>query len=129
MQLAHLLPWPLPGVARYALANLIRLVVLELIGMAVSLYTAFGMIVLIIRRLPGKSRSHADTSWMDWVLLFFFAAQVFTGIGIALSSAWDRFGSSAVACPGYGRSYVSSRTPRLWWLFQRSFSFTFCWVS
>jgi nitrate reductase gamma subunit len=100
--LAHLLPWLLPGAARYALANPIRLVVLELIGLAVSLYTAFGIIVLIIRRLPGNSRAHAVTSWMDWVLLFFLAVQVFSGIGIAL---FDRWGS---------QWFLSSVVPWLW---------------
>ncbi len=100
--LAHLLPWLFPGVARYALSNPIFLVVVELIGLALSLFTAFGLIVLIIRRLPGNSRAHAVTSWMDWVLLFFFAAQVLSGIGVALFERWGSLW------------FLSSVVPWLW---------------
>src|SRR5581483_9197401 len=73
-----------------------------LIGLALSLYTAFGLVVLIIRRLPGGSRAHAVTSWMDGVLLFLFAAQIFSGFGVAL---FDRWGSLW---------FLSSVVPWLW---------------
>ena len=100
--LGHLIPWLIPGVARYVLADPIRLVVLELLGLALSLFTAFGLVVLIVRRLPGAGRAEAVTSWMDWVLLFFFALQVLSGIGVAL---FDRWGSLW---------FLSSVTPWLW---------------
>ena len=100
--LGHLIPWLVPGVARYVLADPIRLVILELLGLALSLFTAFGLIVLIVRRLPGASRAGAVTSWMDWVLLFFFALQVLSGIGVAL---FDRWGSLW---------FLSSVVPWLW---------------
>lgn len=100
--LAHLIPWIIPGVARYVLGNPLRLAILELIGLALSLFTAFGLIVLIIRRLPGNSRAHAVTSWMDGVLLFLLAVQTFSGIGVAL---FDRWGSLW---------FLSSIVPWLW---------------
>ena len=53
------------------LSDPVRLVIVEFLGLAVSLFTIFGLIVLIIRRLPGKSRARAVTSWMDWVIFFF----------------------------------------------------------
>lgn len=100
--LAHLIPWIIPGVARYVLADPVRLVILELIGLALSLFTAFGLIVLIVRRLPANSRAHAVTSWMDGVLLFLLAVQTFSGIGVAL---FDRWGSLW---------FLSSIVPWLW---------------
>jgi nitrate reductase gamma subunit len=100
--LGHLIPWLVPGAARYVLADPIRLVILELLGLALSLFTVFGLAVLIIRRLPGASRAEAVTSWMDWVLLFFFALQVVSGIGVAL---FDRWGSLW---------FLSSVAPWLW---------------
>lgn len=100
--LAHLIPWIIPGVARYVLGDPVRLVILELIGLALSLFTAFGLIVLIIRRLPGNSRAHAVTSWMDGVILFLLAVQTFSGIGVAL---FDRWGSLW---------FLSSIVPWLW---------------
>ncbi len=126
--LAHLVPWLLPGVARYALSNPVCLVAVELLGLAVSLFTAFGLIVLVIRRLPGKSRAHAVTSWMDWVLLFFFAVQVFTGIGVALFDRWALCGFSVASFPGCGRSYGSNRMWRLSWR-TGFYSVPFCWGS
>jgi nitrate reductase gamma subunit len=86
--LGHLIPFIIPGFAHYVLSDPIRLVILELIGLAFSFATAFGLIMLIIRRLPGVSRAQAVTSWMDSLLLAVFALQIGSGIGIALSDRW-----------------------------------------
>jgi nitrate reductase gamma subunit len=100
--LAHLIPWIIPGAARYVLGDPVRLVILELIGLALSIFTLFGLVVLIIRRMPGNSRAHAVTSWMDGVLLFLLAVQTLSGIGVAL---FDRWGSLW---------FLSSIVPWLW---------------
>lgn len=86
--LAHLIPFIIPGFAAYVFSDPIRLVILELIGLAFSFTTALGLIVLIGRRLPGVSRAQAVTSWMDVLVLILFAVQVASGIGLALFNRW-----------------------------------------
>lgn len=100
--LAHLLAWLFPGAAAAILGNGIRLFVFEAIGLALALFAALGVILLIIRRLPTDSRARAVTSGMDWVLLLVLLIQVFTGIGVAL---FDRWGSLW---------YLSTAVPWLW---------------
>src|SRR5579875_759552 len=53
--LAHLLAALFPQVAGWILGGRIRLLVLELTGMALAFFALFGLIVLIIRRLPSNS--------------------------------------------------------------------------
>jgi nitrate reductase gamma subunit len=100
--LAHLLAWLFPGSAAAILSNGTRLFIFEAVGLALALFAALGIIVLIIRRLPTDSRARSVTSGMDWVLLFFLLVQVFTGMGIAL---FDRWGSLW---------YLSTAIPWLW---------------
>jgi nitrate reductase gamma subunit len=100
--LAHLLAWLFPGAAAAILGNSIRLFVFEAVGLALALFAALGVILLIIRRLPTDSRARSVTSGMDWILLFFLLVQVFTGIGVAL---FDRWGSLW---------YLSTAVPWLW---------------
>ena len=100
--LAHLLAWLFPGAAGAILGNGVRLFIFEAIGLALALFAGVGIILLIIRRLPSDSRARSVTSGMDWVLLFFFLIQVFTGIGVAL---FDRWG---------GQWYLSTAVPWLW---------------
>ncbi len=100
--LAHLLAWLFPDAAAAVLGNGVRLFVFETIGLALALFAAVGLIVLIIRRLPTNSRAGSVASGMDWVLLIFLLVQVFTGIGVAL---FDRWGSLW---------YLSTAVPWLW---------------
>jgi len=100
--LAHLLAWLFPGPAAAVLGNSTRLFVFEAVGLALAFFAAFGVILLIIRRLPTHSRARSVTSGMDWILLFFLLVQVFTGIGGAL---FDRWGSLW---------YLSTAVPWLW---------------
>ena len=86
--LAHLLAALLPGVAGWLLGGQIRRLVLEVTGMALGLYTLFGLLVLIARRLVPRSLAHAVTSYMDGVLLFVLLIQVGSGIGIAIFDRW-----------------------------------------
>ncbi|HET9099142.1 MAG TPA: respiratory nitrate reductase subunit gamma [Acidobacteriaceae bacterium] len=86
--LAHLLAALLPGVAGWLLGGQIRRLVLEVTGMALGLYTLFGLLVLIARRLVPRSLAHAVTSYMDGVLLFVLLIQIGSGIGIAFFDRW-----------------------------------------
>ncbi len=88
--LAHLFAALFPGVAGWILGERYRLLVLELTGIGLALLALFGLIVLIIRRLPTKSLVRAVTTNLDGLLLAVLLLQVVTGLGIAL---FDRWGS------------------------------------
>ncbi len=88
--LAHLLAALFPGAARTILADPTRRVVLEVAGMALALFAIFGILTLIVRRLPRRSLARPATSTMDWILLVVLAVQVLAGFGVAL---FDRWGS------------------------------------
>lgn len=100
--LAHLLAWLFPAAAASILGNATRLFIFEAIGLALALFAAVGLIVLIIRRLPISSRAGTVASGMDWVLLITLLIQVITGIGVAL---FDRWGSLW---------YLTTAVPWLW---------------
>jgi len=86
--LAHLLAALLPGAAGWLLGSEIRRLVLEVTGMALGLYTFFGLVVLIIRRLAPKSLAQAVTTYMDGVVLFALLVQVGSGIAVAIFDRW-----------------------------------------
>lgn len=106
--LAHLLAFLLPGTATLILASPVRLFVAEAVGLALGFYTMFGLTVLVIRRLPGRSRASAVSSWMDWVLLLFLAVQVATGVAVALFDRWGSLWFLSSAVP-WLRSLVTFR--------------------
>ena len=99
---AHLLAWLFPGLMGAILGFGMRLFVFEVAGLALALFAAVGIVVLIVRRLPTESRARAVTSPMDWVLLFLLLVQVLTGAAVAL---FDRWGS---------RWFLSTAAPWLW---------------
>src|SRR5574338_837123 len=86
--LAHLLAAFFPGAAEWLLGNRIRLLILELTGIALAFYALFGLIVLIVRRLPTGSRVRRVTSYMDGIVLGFFLVEVATGLIIAIFNRW-----------------------------------------
>ncbi len=86
--LAHLLAALLPRAAGWLLGAEIRRLVLEVTGMALGLYTLFGLIVLIMRRLAPKSLVQAATTYMDGVVLFVLLIQIGSGIAIAIFDRW-----------------------------------------
>ena len=86
--LAHLLAALLPGMAGWLLGGEIRRLVLEVTGMALGLYTLFGLIVLIVRRLAPKSLVQAVTTYMDGLILFVLLIQIGSGIAIAIFDRW-----------------------------------------
>jgi nitrate reductase gamma subunit len=100
--LAHLFAAFLPGVTSWLLGGSIRRLVLELTGMGLGLYTLFGLIVLIARRLAPRSLAQATTTYMDGVLLFALLIQVASGVGVAIFNRWG------------GAWYVHTAVPWFW---------------
>lgn len=86
--LAHLLAAFLPSAAGWLLGGEIRRLVLEVTGMALGLYTFFGLIVLILRRMAPKSLVQAATTYMDGLILFVLLVQIGSGVGIAIFDRW-----------------------------------------
>ncbi len=99
--LAHLFSAIFPAAAGFVLGSRIRLLVLELTGMSLGLYTLFGLVVLILRRLPTESAVRAVTSVMDGVLLAVLLAQVATGVATAISERWGSLWYLKTAVPWF----------------------------
>jgi len=99
--LAHLFAGLFPSAAGWILGGRIRLLVLELTGIALALFALFGLIVLIIRRLPMNSLARRVTSYMDGILLGFFLIQVVTGLGIAVFERWGSLWYLKTAVPWF----------------------------
>lgn len=99
--LAHLLAALFPQAASAILGDRIRLLILEITGVSLATFALFGIITLIIRRLPSASRVRAVTSIMDGVLLFFLLVQVITGITIALFDRWGSLWYLKTAVPWF----------------------------
>jgi nitrate reductase gamma subunit len=99
--LAHLLAALFPQAAAAILGNRIRLLILEMTGVSLAIFALFGIVILIIRRLPSDSRVRAVTSIMDGVLLFFLLVQVITGITIALFDRWGSLWYLKTAVPWF----------------------------
>lgn len=86
--LAHLLAAFFPGAAGWLLGEADRRLVLEVTGIGIALYTFFGLIVLIIRRLIPGSLPHKVTTYMDGIVLFALLIQIGSGIAIAIFDRW-----------------------------------------
>src|SRR6478672_9988439 len=99
--LAHLCAGLFPAAAAFLLGGRIRLMVLEFTGMALALYALFGIVILIIRRLPTDSLVRRVTSHMDGVLLFFLLIQVVTGFSVALLFRWGGLWYLKTAVPWF----------------------------
>jgi nitrate reductase gamma subunit len=100
--LAHLIAWLLPGATLAVLGGGLRLAVIETTGLALSVWAAIGLAILMVRRLPPVSRAAASTSPMDWIVLVFLAVQVVTGLLVALFNRWGSLW------------YVHAAAPWLW---------------
>lgn len=98
---AHLLAALFPSLAESALGSPVRRLVLELTGMALALYTLFGLIMLIARRLAPKSLAQKVTSYMDGVLLFVLLVQTASGAGIAIFNRWGGLWYLQTAVPWF----------------------------
>lgn len=99
--LAHLFAGLFPGAAGFILGGRIRLMVLELTGMSLAIFALFGLIVLIVRRMPMKSLSRQVTSYMDGILLACLLVQVVTGLLIAIFDRWGSLWYLKTAVPWF----------------------------
>ena len=100
--LAHVFAWLFPGLTGSILGFGTRLFVFEVAGLALALFAAVGIVIVIARRRRTLSRTRAVTSPMDWVLLFVLLPEVLTGAAVAL---FDRWGS---------HWFLSTAAPWLW---------------
>jgi nitrate reductase gamma subunit len=82
----------------------VRLLVLEVTGLALGLMALFGLVNAMIRRAQ-SSRIRIITNKSDWVLLTLLLVQIVLGILVAIYNGW---GSSW---------FAASATPWLWSLF------------
>ncbi len=80
----------------------LRLYLLESTGLALGLWAAFGVTVLIIRR-TSSPRVRRVTTPMDTVVLVVIAIQILTGLWIALGYRWGSYWGTSVFVP-YVRS-------------------------
>jgi nitrate reductase gamma subunit len=83
----------------------LRLYMLEATGLALALWAAFGITVLIVRR-HSSARIRRVTSPMDAVVLIVIATQIASGIWIAIGYRWGSYWGTAVFVP-YTRSLLS----------------------
>lgn len=103
--LAHLAALLVPSGFELWNGSPVRLYLLEGTGLALALWTLFGLGVLIIRRIR-SSRIRAVTTPMDVVVLGVILVQVVTGIWIAAGYRWGSFWGTSVFVP-YIRSLLA----------------------
>lgn len=82
----------------------LRLYILEATGLALGLWAAFGITMLLIRRRTSH-RVRRVTTPMDVVVLLIVATQIVTGIIIAVAYRWGSFWGTGVFVP-YVRSLL-----------------------
>lgn len=82
----------------------VRLYLLEITGLALAFWAAFGIAVLIVRR-HSSARVRRVTTPMDAVVLIIIATQIVTGIWIAIGYRWGSYWGTAVFVP-YVRSLI-----------------------
>jgi nitrate reductase gamma subunit len=82
-------------------AEPLRLMALELTGLALALLTLVGLVNIIVRRLEYRLARRVTTA-LDWVVYALLLVQVASGIGIAVVHGW---GSSW---------FATNLTPWLW---------------
>jgi nitrate reductase gamma subunit len=99
--IAHFLAFLVPSAWGSLLGSPLRLVLLEVTGMALSITTLISLVILIFRRILNP-RVNAVTSNIDWLLLAALLLQVATGVHIAISLRWG------------GVWYVHTVSPWLW---------------
>lgn len=99
--LAHLLAFLMPSAWGSLLGSPMRLVFLEVSGIALGITTLVALALLIFRRVA-NIRINAVTTKIDWLLLAALLVQVATGVYIAISLRWG------------GAWYVHTVTPWLW---------------
>lgn len=82
----------------------VRLYLLEITGLALAFWAAWGVAVLIVRR-SSNARVRRVSTPMDVVVLIIIALQIATGIWIAIGYRWGSYWGTSVFVP-YVRSLL-----------------------
>jgi nitrate reductase gamma subunit len=98
--LAHLFSGIFPGVSAAILGSNVSLFIFEWLGYALAYMAAFGLAILIARRIVFP-KIFAVTSLMDWILLADLALQVVVGSTIAISYRWGSLWYLRTAVPWF----------------------------
>ncbi len=85
----------------------VRLYLLEMTGLALALWAAFGITMLFIRR-HGDARIRRVSTPMDTIVLVIIGTQIVTGIWIAVGYRWGSYWGTGVFVP-YVRSLFTFR--------------------
>jgi nitrate reductase gamma subunit len=100
----HLVALVVPEAFQLWNGDPLRLLLLEATGLALAVWAGFGVVVLIHRRLT-NARIRVVTTPMDLVVLGLVAAQILTGIWVAVGMRFGSFWGTSVAVP-YVRSLI-----------------------
>ena len=100
----HLLALIIPSGFEWWNGAPVRLYLLEITGLALGLWAAFGITVLIVRRFT-SARVRRVTTGMDHVVLLVIAVQIVTGVWIAIGYRWGSYWGTGVFIP-YLRSLL-----------------------
>ncbi|HAM50741.1 MAG TPA: respiratory nitrate reductase subunit gamma [Nitrospiraceae bacterium] len=103
--LAHVFAAAFPDFWKILHNSPLRMLTLEIGGMALGILALIGIIILIMRRIL-NSKSQAVTSVMDWILLADLLLQISAGVYIALFYRWGSLWYIYTASP-WLRSLVS----------------------
>ncbi|MDH4309231.1 MAG: respiratory nitrate reductase subunit gamma [Acidimicrobiia bacterium] len=90
----------------------LRLYLLEATGIALGLWTLFGLVVLIVRRIRSP-RVRSVTTPMDGVVLGVILVQVVTGVWIAMGYRWGSFWGTSVFVPYIRSLFAFQPRPEL----------------
>lgn len=90
----------------------LRLYLLEGTGLALGLWTLFGVVMLLVRRLS-SARVKAVTTPMDLVVLLVILVQVTTGVWIAMGYRWGSFWGTSVFVPYLHSLFTFQPRPEL----------------
>jgi nitrate reductase gamma subunit len=96
--LAHLLAMLLPGAVAGALASPVRLLAIEVTGLALGLTALVGLVLLAVRRLSLRG----ETTWLDWTVMALLLLQVATGVYVAVTARWGSSWFLHTATPWLG---------------------------
>jgi len=96
--IAHFLALVIPGLWVSLHRDTVRMMLIELVGGSLGLFTLLGILVLVIRRIV-IAKVRPVTTIMDWLLLIDLLFQVASGIYIALIVRWGSLWYEYTATP------------------------------
>lgn len=93
----HILAFLLPSSILAWNSSQMRLILIEVTGLALAIITLVGLVNILIRRLV-NSKVRLVTTYGDWIIYALLLIQVLSGLGIAVFHGWGSswFATSAV---------------------------------